>query len=251
MAEDYIVEQGDCLSSIAFERGFLPETIWGHSNNSDLKQQRVNPNVLNAGDSLYIPDLTLKQESGATETRHQFQLKGTPVKLRLRITQPPPPKTAAPNQAPQPGQGQNQAATPAASDQPSAGQETQKDPPVANLNYTLHIGGKVIEGVTDGDGMIECGIPPGAREALLVLDPGTPNEWPLPLKLGFLDPVEEPTGVQARLNNLGFHCGEVDGNPGPRTTGALKAFQTQMGLPATGDLDETTRNKLREEHDSV
>ena len=69
------------------------------------------------------------------------------------------------------------------------------------------------------------------------------------LELGHLDPVAEATGVQARLNNLGFFCGKVDGIIGPMTQEAFKAFQEKNGLSETGTADQATRNKLAQLHD--
>jgi peptidoglycan hydrolase-like protein with peptidoglycan-binding domain len=50
--------------------------------------------------------------------------------------------------------------------------------------------------------------------------------------------------AQARLNELGFKIGKVDGRFGPRTRAGLKRFQKEQGLPVTGELDSTTIAKL-------
>jgi peptidoglycan hydrolase-like protein with peptidoglycan-binding domain len=46
--------------------------------------------------------------------------------------------------------------------------------------------------------------------------------------------------LQQALNENGFNAGEVDGVFGARTREALKRFQTQAGLPPTGELDAQT-----------
>jgi peptidoglycan hydrolase-like protein with peptidoglycan-binding domain len=46
--------------------------------------------------------------------------------------------------------------------------------------------------------------------------------------------------LQQALNEHGFNAGEVDGVFGARTREALKRFQSQAGLPATGELDAQT-----------
>jgi len=51
--------------------------------------------------------------------------------------------------------------------------------------------------------------------------------------------------LQERLNQLGYKVGTVDGVIGPRTTEALKKYQSDNNLPATGTLDAQTIKKLR------
>jgi peptidoglycan hydrolase-like protein with peptidoglycan-binding domain len=46
--------------------------------------------------------------------------------------------------------------------------------------------------------------------------------------------------AQQALNAAGYHLGEPDGKPGPATTAALKKFQVDRHLPATGKLDAIT-----------
>ena len=126
----YEVQQGDCISSIATAHGFFWETLWNHAENAELKRKRVDPNVLLEGDRVHIPELTIKEESRATEKRHRFRKKGEPAKLRLRLLD-----------------AQNR--------------------PRANLRYRLLIEGSWKEGTTDGDGKLEHPIPPTARQAVL------------------------------------------------------------------------------------
>jgi hypothetical protein len=51
--------------------------------------------------------------------------------------------------------------------------------------------------------------------------------------------------AQAILTFLGFHPGPVDGTMGRMTRSALAEFQSQQGISATGDLDDTTLQKLQ------
>src|SRR5207247_307350 len=98
-----------------------------------------------------------------------------------------------------------------------------KDQPRAGVAYTVEIGTLSIQGKTGSDGMLECNIPPNAREGRLILEPGTPNETILPLNLGHLDPLDEISGVKQRLANLTFPCGE--GNEAtPELSAALSSF---------------------------
>lgn len=50
--------------------------------------------------------------------------------------------------------------------------------------------------------------------------------------------------AQCLLLYLGYSPGWPDGVVGPKTCGAISVFQSNYGLPATGQLDETTRKML-------
>ena len=51
--------------------------------------------------------------------------------------------------------------------------------------------------------------------------------------------------AQQVLSELGLYTGAVDGLTGPRTTAAIKAFQSQMELDVTGKLDIATMQAIR------
>jgi lipoprotein-anchoring transpeptidase ErfK/SrfK len=46
------------------------------------------------------------------------------------------------------------------------------------------------------------------------------------------------------LEQLGFSCGTVEGTAGSRTTKAISAYQSDRGLPTTGQLDAATLQSL-------
>jgi peptidoglycan hydrolase-like protein with peptidoglycan-binding domain len=50
--------------------------------------------------------------------------------------------------------------------------------------------------------------------------------------------------VQRHLKGLGYNPGSVDGNIGPQTAAALRAYQQAYRLPETGRLDETTLRSI-------
>lgn len=117
--------------------------------------------------------------------------------------------------------------------------------PRAHEDYTLEIDGRLYQGKTDGDGRIEHPIPPGAIRGTLIL--GKEGET-YPLALGHIDPIEETTGVKARLNNLGYACGAADDQWDEQARAALRRFQKDHDLEETGECDQATRDKLKEAH---
>jgi hypothetical protein len=115
--------------------------------------------------------------------------------------------------------------------------------PRANEPYVLDIDGHLTQGTTDADGGVVEPIPPNARKARLLLGE---EQKEYVLDLGYLDPIDQLSGVQTRLNNLGFDCGAADGVLGPTTEAALKTFQKEHLLEETGTPDHETKQKLVE-----
>lgn len=113
--------------------------------------------------------------------------------------------------------------------------------PRANEDYVLEVDGKKTEGKTDGDGRLEHFIPGNARSGKLIFKGGKEIH---PLRLGNLDPLDQVSGVQQRLNNLGYNCGGEIGKMGEKTKDALKKFQADNKLNASGEADAATKAKL-------
>lgn len=212
----HTVEQGECLSSIAKTQGFSDwRTIYNHARNADFRKLRPNPNVIFPGDQLFIPDKEVKEEDRATGALAPFKLNAQKTLLRIRL-------------------------------------KNELNEPFAGKNFRLEILGDVFESTTPADGLIEREIPADVTHGQLTiwLDNDTTRPgfiWTL--KIGHLDPVEQKTGVQARLKNLGYDCGSVDGVVGPRTKAALKGFQSRNKLTESGEVDDATRDRLRQLHD--
>ena len=206
---NYVVKQGDCLESIAFKHGHFWQTLWDDPNNQQLRLVRQKPNVLFPGDRVFVPDLRKRVEGCTTNQRHRFKRKGVPSRLVMMFS--------------------------------------DEDAPRAGLPYILEIDGKLFSGQTDAQGVIDRPIPPHARRGKLILGTGDTSEE-YELELGYLDPVSEISGLQARLNDLGFDCGQEDGVIGPETESALRAFQAEHGLNETGAPDDATRQKLAAMH---
>jgi lipoprotein-anchoring transpeptidase ErfK/SrfK len=74
-----------------------------------------------------------------------------------------------------------------------------------------------------------------------------PSEPPAPAaaETAALRPVASALEAQVELHRRGFSCGAIDGVWGAQTRAALQAFQRSAELPATGELDATTRALLQ------
>jgi N-acetylmuramoyl-L-alanine amidase len=215
MASNHQVKQGDCISSIAFENGFFPDTIWNHPNNAQLKEKRKDPNVLMPGDMVFVPDKRIKEVSEPTNQVHKFRYKSTPAKLRIQFS--------------------------------------DNDKPRANVPYKLTLDGKIVSNPgdrTNSNGLVVCSVSPDAREGILELGEGD-NKIEYKLALGYLNPVKEISGVKQRLRNLGFYGGKIDSTMDEELKNSIQAFQSVNNLTATGELNQETMNKLRNLHDGV
>ena len=73
--------------------------------------------------------------------------------------------------------------------------------------------------------------------------PATPTPTPRSLQRGFTD-SDEVRALQKRLRALGWYTGSADGDFGPATEAAVKAFQRANGLSADGKAGEKTLEKL-------
>lgn len=204
------VAQGDCLLSIAEKNGFFWETLWEHPNNAELKKKRDNPAILLPGDVVFVPEKQIKEVSEPTNQVHKFKVKNSPAKLNLRFLD-------------------------------------DSDKPRANLKYVLSIDGQEFTGVTDGQGAIKVSIPPQAKSGKLIFE--EENEE-YDLFLGFLDPIDKITGIQARLKGLGFYKAETSGKMDEKTKEAIREYQITLGLEPTGELDDELRNKIKNAYGS-
>jgi hypothetical protein len=98
-------------------------------------------------------------------------------------------------------------------------------------------------GVHGAFGRLEHEIPPDVSDAMLTIKaPQTPFEGTrIPIKIGYLDPVEEVSGQQARLRNFGYFWGEVDGLVSDNSESAIEEFQCDVGLGVMEFADRRRR----------
>lgn len=58
--------------------------------------------------------------------------------------------------------------------------------------------------------------------------------------------ADEVRELQERLKALGFDPGFIDGIPGPQTAGAIRRFESSASLPAQGNIDRATLQRVRD-----
>ena len=207
----HVVEQGECLSSIAARFGFHDwRLLWNDPQNEELKTKRQDPNILFPGDLVFIPlkPLTFVLPTGK---RHVIVIKRpSPETLRLRLLD-------------------------------------ALDVPRDGVRYELVVDGEIRSGQSNADGEIVEKVRPRTVSAQLFLGEGDARRE-YRVSIGHLDPADTISGAQARLTNLGLDPGPIDGKIGPLTSAALHEFQELMGLESTGELDDKTISALKEQH---
>jgi hypothetical protein len=116
--------------------------------------------------------------------------------------------------------------------------------PIKSKPFKLTLDDTVYPGTSGGDGLIAVDIPlQTVGSGQLEIDGHT-----LPIRVGHLDPLEEVSGIKGRLHNLGYDCGSLDDQVDDALADALRRFQKTSGLDETGQIDDTTRAKLKDAH---
>ncbi|MCX6626539.1 MAG: peptidoglycan-binding domain-containing protein [Candidatus Solibacter sp.] len=80
-----VVDEGDSLSSIGFEFGFFPDTLWELGENAALAKQRDEPDALMPRDIVVIPPLRLKEVTVPVDKRHRFRRLGVPAIFEIQL----------------------------------------------------------------------------------------------------------------------------------------------------------------------
>lgn len=213
----YVVRRGDSLTAIAEEHGHFWQTIWDHPPNEHLATLRKNPHVLLPGDRLTIPPIRPKTAECETGKRHTFRRKGIPARIRFVLRGP-------------------------------------EGEPLAGKRYELvwETGAnQLVAGTTDADGGISHYIATTIKRATLRIwpeHPFAPEVIEREVEIGTLEPVASLSGIRARLDHLGFPCGEGDGPLDDATRTAIRMFERAHGLPETGEIGESLRAELSKRH---
>lgn len=209
-ARQHEVQAGECLASIGERYGFFVDTLWDHPDNADLRERRENPYVLQPGDIVNIPERSSRTVEAATDARHVFRRRGIPERFRLQLV--------------------------------------DDGDPEAHVVYRFEVANMVVTGETDDEGWVEAWIPPGAKQARLIVDPDGDDERELILDLGHLDPPDTEAGVRTRLTNLGYLASEDAA--AEAVVLALCAFQFDAKVEVNGMVDDPTCEALLDAHGS-
>jgi N-acetylmuramoyl-L-alanine amidase len=207
---EHVVRTGECVSCIAKQSGHYWESLWHDPANQELRDVRKDPNVLLVGDMVTVPPIRPKSEPGASEMRHRFVRRGEPSKLRMQVM--------------------------------------RDHEPLANQPYELIIDDdQTRKGTTDPEGKLEVPIPGDAKRGVLWVGE-EPKRYRYLVQLGAVQPNESIDGVKQRLKNLGYFAGTINRTVDDEMRTALKAFQEKNGMPVTGELDDATRQRIKEAH---
>jgi len=204
------VAQGDTTDSLAAARGLFRATVWEHPRNADLRAKRRDPNILRAGDALFLPERLLRDERCATGRVHRFRRRGVPLDLSLRCLD-------------------------------------IEGEPYANEPFHLTGDGVDQRGALDGDGWMRVKVSPAASRLRLVIGADGEHE-DYELRVGHLDPHDELTGVCDRLRNLGYYAGPSVEAPTAQLADAIRWYRRAHDLGEGGDVDEALREALRRGH---
>lgn len=207
----HVIRQGEYLSLLATRHGFNADDVWSAPENAELRERRASPEVLAPGDILYLPD---EPPPGArlhprAQNSYSARVPRVPVCVQLHTS----------------------------------------DGALADARCVVHACTPPLDVRTDSEGTLRFEAPMNAHEVRIDVPD---EELTLRVLVGFLDPPNEDSGVLARLINLGFlspverHAPEEQ--RAARVRQAVAAFQQRRGMEPTGELDEPTRDALRDEH---
>jgi hypothetical protein len=210
----YIVRPGDHLAQLAYVHAFDANEVWSHERNADLRQMGRTPELLAPGDILYLPVKPKEGMAFSAGTSNRYRAQVPTVKVSLAFK--------------------------------DADRVLSDEPYEVHGLGTDGSDGQTEARKTDADGKIELELPVTTREVSIVFPI---QNVAYEVRVGDMDPVAELSGVQKRLENLGYLPRDRESaSEGAYLQGAIAAFQKQHGLSPTGTLDQGTTRLLKDEH---
>lgn len=240
------VQEDEDLPIIAIQYGIKDwNFVYNHEQNAELRKNRPSPYILYKGDKVWIPKAEPKQFEAATDQTHKYVLYPPKVPFQLILQ----------DDDGEPYAGIKYEIRINNTVFGGAEKKTREDglifemvPVVKEFELRVWFPIAKEEDAQDNDD-IEVGEPEeGDDEEPWFAD----DEEPLPedefevrtevyesftIKLAHVDPLHTIEGLQDRLNSLGYRCGDEHGQIGPETRQAIQEFQTDYGLPETGQVD--------------
>jgi Putative peptidoglycan binding domain len=183
-----------------------------------LKQKRENPHVLLPGDKVFVPNKTAKEYSRPADNQHTFEVLTKPLFLKMELRR-------------------------------------EYDDPIANTPCDLVVDSDTFSLTSDGKGKLQQKISKKAHSASLRIkdrlqlhDSEIPFERLLTIRIGDLNPADQPSGQVARLANLGYYRGSIDKVDPDEFKSAVEEFQCENGLTVDGKVGPQTQAKLKTVH---
>ncbi|MCA9618715.1 MAG: peptidoglycan-binding protein [Myxococcales bacterium] len=205
----HVVRQGEYLSQLAARLGVDADDIWQDPANAELRERRTSGDMLAPGDVIHLPDEPPSGSSVRARSSNRYQAVIPTVPVEVRLE--------------------------------------VGDEPLANARCTIEGLAQPLEAETDGDGLLRFDAPTNVEELRACF---TEPNLTFAIRVGHLDPIEEPSGVADRLVNLGYldESARRSAASEGRLFTALRDFQRDHDLEPTGELDDATRDALRDAH---
>lgn len=209
----YVIQQGDYLAKLAFRLGFDANAVWNAPENRALRDLRPSSDLLQPGDILQVPPPSPAGPSLTSGTSNEYAAEVPTVDVALLMQDP---------------EG-----------------TILKDEPCEIAGLAAGAGGSPTPETTDGEGVLALKVPVTLREIEVHLPRLNVT---LHVLVGDMDPENERSGVQKRLQNMGYGYFDPDVDPDEALAGAVRAFQASNGLEPSGQVDDATRKAIRESY---
>ncbi len=212
----HVLKNGETVVAHAKRSGLSWQRVWRDAHNAGLRARcNDDPDQVGAGDELFVPAVEGKWLEVVAGQSHRFVARPATEALCIELTGP--------------------------DGLPLAGGRWELE-----IDHVIHSGSCPTPIAIDGPFTSPVAI-------LRVFDARgrISTEWELLLGMLPMNKGDEhlALGLQARLQNLGFDPGPLDGRIGRRTQAAIRAFQQTHGLAPTGRLQDV-REQLRAVHGS-
>lgn len=209
----YVVRQGDFMTKLAHTRGFDAKEVWNDPKNDAIRGRRPNMDILAPGDVVYLPKAPKSGLDFTKEATNRYKAKVPMVDVDVTFTDSAGDPIA------------NEAFELQGLERGPKGSDPPKD-----------------ERTTDGDGKASFRVPVTVREVVAHFPRRNVS---YAFRIGDMDPIDESTGAQKRLTNLGYLPADLSAEAlAMYLPSAIRTFQKDEGVEITGSLDAATLEAL-------